>query len=352
MVDIKKNSLPYLNSLSWEKSTKNLYRIQNRLFKAVYVGDIKKALLLQKLILNSNSSRILAIREVTQISINRKISGVDGKTFLTFTERFELSEFLKLNVNNWYPQSFKAIRCLKKDGTTILVKVPVIADRVWQCVVSYAIEPAHLALFHPQNFNLYYMDSIFNLQKLILLNMTKASNGNQKRVLIINLEETFSDFNINNLLKKIIAPRGVKLGIFRSLRKGLLPGFFEESKDIFSFNALLANIILNGIEDLHFCLRCNSNLLFFLYPSDKEKVIVKKVNSFLEFSEVKLSIINAKVYSSLEGFTFLNWNFVYSLNKEAYSVPSYSNYQGFLKRIKQIINNSNYGAVSSLMISF
>jgi retron-type reverse transcriptase len=78
--------------LSWEKSMNNLYRVQKRLFKSVCVADFRKALQIQKLILNSNSARLLAIREVTQISATRKIPGIDGKTFLSFTDRFELNE--------------------------------------------------------------------------------------------------------------------------------------------------------------------------------------------------------------------------------------------------------------------
>lgn len=333
------------DSLSWEKSTKNIRRMQSRLFKAVYVGDIRKALLLQKLILCSKSSRLLAIREITQISINKKIPGVDGKSFLTFTERLKLNEFLKLNVNNWYPDSFKVVSYLKKDGTCNLLNVPVIADRVWQCLVTYAIEPAHLALFHPQNFNFYCRDSMEDLQRLILLNINKSSNGTQKRILEINIESTFINFNINNLLKKIVAPRGIKLGIFRLLKKGLLPGFFEETKDIFSLNTLLANIILDGIEDLHFSIRCNSHLLFFLHPLDNEILVINKVKNFCKLSDIETSITYTKVSSIVEGFSFIDWDFKYSKSKSAYSTPSFLNYQRFLKRIKKIINNSNYGAV-------
>lgn len=337
--------LNFGNVLSWEKSLKNLQRSQSRLLKAVYVGDIRKALLIQKIILCSNSSRLLAIREVTQIGINRKVSGVDGKTFLTFTERFELSEFLKLNVANWQPQVTKKVSFLKKDGTSKILKVPTIADRVWQCLITFVIEPAHLAVFHPHSFNSYLDGSLFDLQKLILLNLSKSSKGSQKRVLLISLERDFSDFNVNFLLKKLIAPRGVKLGIFRSLKKGLVPSFLTDNRDIFALNNILANILIDGIEDLHFCFRCNSYLLFFLYPNDNEKIVLKKIFSFLRLSEINLSFINEGVFSSLYGFDFLDWNFKFSWTKDSYSTPSLTNYHLFLKRVKQIINNSNYGAV-------
>lgn len=352
MVSLKKINSNYANVLSWEKSTKNLQRIQSRLFKAVYVGDIKKALVLQKIILFSNSSRLLAIREVTQISLHKKLSGIDGKTFLTFTERFELNEYIKFNLNNWYPQSLKIISSLKKDGTSDLVKVPTISDRVWQCLVGFVINPAYEAVSHPNNFDFYSRESLVNLQKLILLNICENSNGYQKRILLISLERNLLSFNVNNLLKKLIAPRGIKLGIFRFLQKGLTPGFFEYDKELFNLNNTLANIILNGMEDLHYSIRCNSYLLFFLRPFDKEEIIVKKICKFFKFSQIDLPILNMKVYTPMDGFEFLDWKFKYSPNKGSYCTPSSSSYQNFLKRVKQIINNSNYGAVRVLQYQF
>jgi len=65
--------------LSWKESTNVLYKLQKRLYKAAYISDKKKSLVLQKLILQSNCSRLLAIREVTQISLDKKIPGIDGK---------------------------------------------------------------------------------------------------------------------------------------------------------------------------------------------------------------------------------------------------------------------------------
>lgn len=54
-------------SLSWDIAFFNLLRIQARLYKCVYIFDINKALVLQKAIFKSNTARLLAIRNVTQI---------------------------------------------------------------------------------------------------------------------------------------------------------------------------------------------------------------------------------------------------------------------------------------------
>ena len=106
------------------------------------VGDKRKVKYLQKLILKSKAARFLAIRQVTQLNAGKKTAGVDGKASLTFEERFTLSCELKVNVNTWKHNKLREIPIPKKDGTMRMLKVPTIADRCWQCLAKYALEPA------------------------------------------------------------------------------------------------------------------------------------------------------------------------------------------------------------------
>ena len=66
-------------NLPWKQFRRNLFRLQRRVFKAVSVGDKRKAMSLQKLILKSLSARMLAIRQVTQLNAGKKTAGIDGK---------------------------------------------------------------------------------------------------------------------------------------------------------------------------------------------------------------------------------------------------------------------------------
>lgn len=54
--------------LPWEKARLNTFRLQRRISKSISVGDFFYALKLQKLLVLSNSARLLAIRFVTQTS--------------------------------------------------------------------------------------------------------------------------------------------------------------------------------------------------------------------------------------------------------------------------------------------
>ncbi len=142
-----KTSESWVN-LNWKKFRRDLFRLQCRVFKAIRVGDKRKALSLQKLILKSSSARFLAIRQVSQLNAGKKTAGVDGKKSLNFNERFELETLLRSSSNNWYHQKLRSIPIPKKDGTTRMLKIPTMADRAWQCLVKYALEPAHEATFH------------------------------------------------------------------------------------------------------------------------------------------------------------------------------------------------------------
>ena len=171
--------------LSWKKSSRTLISLQKRLYKSILVGDTKKSLSLQNLILISNCSRLLAIREVTQISLNRRVSGIDGKTSLTFIERFHLNEFLRLNFNKWMPQSLRKVLSVDKKGKVKLFKISTISDRAWQVLIRFSLEPAHEAVFNPRSYGFRLGHSIYEIQNFFMLNLDRSSFGTQKRILSI-----------------------------------------------------------------------------------------------------------------------------------------------------------------------
>jgi retron-type reverse transcriptase len=86
MIRHRDNSSESWKKLPWKKFRRNLFRLQRRVYKAVLVGDKRKAKSLQKLILKSTAARLLAIRQVTQLNTGKKTAGIDGKKSLNFKE--------------------------------------------------------------------------------------------------------------------------------------------------------------------------------------------------------------------------------------------------------------------------
>ena len=110
------------------------------------------------------------------------------------------------------------------------------------------------------------------------------------------------------------------------------------------FSPLLANIALNGIEDIHQSVRYADDMVIILKPKDDAKVILGKISQFLAERGMKVSQKKTKLTATTDGFDFLGWNFRVQKNGKFRSTPSADNYQAFRQKLKSIVNNSNYGA--------
>ena len=68
------------------------------------------------------------------------------------------------------------------------------------------------------------------------------------------------------------------------------------------------------------------------------------VRSFLEERFFPFRGISFQIFLASVGFDFLGWHFFVSSKGNSLVIPSLSDYQSFLLRVKRIINNSNYGS--------
>jgi group II intron reverse transcriptase/maturase len=343
-------------NLNWKKFQKNLFRLQKRVFKAVQVGDKRKARSLQKLILKSKSARLLAIRQVSQLNAGKKTAGIDGKKSLTFKERFALSDFISHNYNNWKHSGLREIPIPKKDGTTRMLKVPTIADRAWQCLAKYALEPAHEATFHEKSYGFRTGRSAHDAQKTMFLNLASNKNGINKRVIELDIEKCFDRINHSAIMDNLIAPKGLKLGIFRCLKAGTNVGFPDQGTPQGGvISPLLANIALNGIESIHKSkdnrgrisepsIRYADDMVIILKPNEDATAILGKIGEFLAERGMNVSEKKTKITATTDGFDFLGWHFKVQNNGKFRSIPSEDNFKAFRKKVKHIVNNSNYGA--------
>ncbi|MEH2303487.1 MAG: reverse transcriptase domain-containing protein [Nostoc sp.] len=343
-------------ALPWKKFRRNLFRLQKRVYKAILVGDKRKARSLQKLILKSTSARFLAIRQVSQLNAGKKTAGIDGKKSLSFEERFNLEELLRMNSGNWKHQGLREISIPKKDGTTRMLKIPTIADRAWQCLAKYALEPAHEATFHARSYGFRTGRSAHDAQKYIFNNLNSSCNGIEKRVIELDIEKCLRLINHSAIMDELIAPKGLKLGIFRCLKVGVNPEFPEQGTPQGGVvSPLLANIALNGIESIHqskdnqgriteSSVRYADDMVIILRPKDNAIEILERISEFFRKRGMQVSQKKTKVTAATDGFDFLGWHFKVQKNGKFRSTPSVDNFKAFLRQVKHIVNNSNYGS--------
>ena len=328
----------------WKKFRKNLFRLQRRLFKAIQAEDNRRARNLQKLILRSFTARLLAVRQISQLNAGKKTAGVDGIKSLNFKQRFALTERL-LKAHDWKHSKLREIPIPKKDGNTRMLKVPTMADRAWQCLVKYAIEPAHEALFHARSYGFRPGRSAHDAQKIIFNNLRSNSKGYEKRILELDIEKCFDRINHSSIMERVIAPFAIKIGLWRCLKAGVNPHFPEQGTPQGGvISPLLANIALDGIENIHQSVRYADDMVLILKPNDDANKILEDVKEFLAVRGLKISERKTKLVKSTDGFDFLGWHFKVQQNGKFRCVPSEDNYKAFRKKVKDIVNCSNYGA--------
>jgi len=346
----------------WKGFQKTLFRLQRRIFKAIREGDKAKVKSLQKLVLSSRSARMLAIRQVTQLNTGKKTAGVDDKKSLTFEERFDLEKTLRLNYKTWKHQGLREIPIPKKDRTKKrILKIPTIADRAWQCLVKYALEPAHEATFHANSYGFRPGRGTHDAQKRMFLSLRSSCNGINKRVLEIDIEKCFDCISHKAILDRVIAPEFIIGGLRRCLKSGINPQFPNQGTPQGGVcSPLLANIALNGIEKIgevrrngknsSICIRYADDMVYILKPEDSAEKILAKVEKFLAVRGMNVSQKKTKVTASTDGFDFLGWNFFVQKNNGKFrSIPSEDNFKAFRQKVKHIVNNSNYGAETKVL---
>jgi RNA-directed DNA polymerase len=354
MIRHSSNTSESWKTLPWKKFQRNLFRLQKRVFKAVREGNKRKAMSLQRLILKSKAARFLAIRQVTQLNAGKKTAGIDGVKSLDFTGRFELEALLKELAGNWHHQGLREIPIPKKDGTTRMLKIPTIADRCWQCLAKLALEPAHEATFHARSYGFRPGRSAHDAQKILFNNLRNTCNGINKRVIELDIEKCFDRISHITIMDNLIAPRGVKIGIFRCLKSGINPEFPEQGTPQGGVvSPLLANIALNGIESIHSyketktiepSIRYADDMVIILRPQDDATKILENISEFLAKRGMKVSGKKTKITAATDGFDFLGWHFKVQKNGKFRSTPSVDNFKKFRQKVKTIVNSSNYGS--------
>jgi group II intron reverse transcriptase/maturase len=309
---------------------------------------------------------MLAIRQVSQLNAGKKTAGVDGKASLNFEERFALEVILKSNSYNWHHNRLREIPIPKKDGTKRMLKVPTIADRAWQCLAKYALEPAHEATFHAKSYGFRPGRSAHDAQQQVFNLLNSRVNGKDKRVIELDIEKCFDRINHTTIMDNLIAPKGLKIGIFRCLKSGINPEFPEQGTPQGGVvSPLLANIALNGIESIHRyhsskgykitprtsekdiskpSIRYADDMVIILKPEDNAEEILERINQFLAERGMKVSEKKTKITAATDGFDFLGWHFKVQSNGKFRCVPSVDNFKKFRQKVKKIVNNSNYGS--------
>jgi len=237
------------NTIPWKKVEREMFKLQKRIYQASGRGDVKTARKLQRLLMNSQSAKLLAVRKVTQDNQGKATAGVDGIKSLLPPARLKLARTLKI------PQKAKPVRrvWIPKPGTDEQrpLGIPTLYERALQTLVKIALEPEWEARFEPNSYGFRPGRSCQDAIQAIFNDIRSKA----KYVLDADIEKCFDRICHTELLKKINTGPTLRRQIKTWLKAGVLDGgqllpTEEGTMQGGPASPLLANIALHGLETM------------------------------------------------------------------------------------------------------
>ena len=238
------------DEIDWRKVEKSTFKLQKRIYRAYVNGDVKKAKRLQKTLINSYNSRLLAVRKVSQDNRGKATAGVDKVKSLTPIKRLAMAEDLKPSDK---AQPIRRVWIPKpgKDEKRPL-GIPVMRDRAAQALVKAALEPQWEWKFEPNSYGFRpgrgahdAIEAIFNQIRV-----------KSKFVLDADIAKCFDKINHEKLLAKMDTFPKIRRQVRAWLKSDVCDFAKHERTPTEAgtpqggvVSPLLANIALHGMEE-------------------------------------------------------------------------------------------------------
>ena len=238
------------DEIDWRKVEKSTFKLQKRIYRAYESGDVKKGKRLQKTLINSYNSKLLAVRKVSQDNRGKTTAGVDKVKSLTPIKRLAMAEDLKPSDKAqpirrvWIPKPGK------KEKRPL--GIPIMRDRATQALVKAALEPQWEWKFEPNSYGFRPGRGAHDAVGAIFNQIRYKS----KFVLDADISKCFDKINHEKLL--------VKMDTFPKIRRQVRAWLKSDVCDFVKHertpteagtpqggvaSPLLANIALHGMEE-------------------------------------------------------------------------------------------------------
>lgn len=343
------------SSIDWYKIEKYVNKQQMRIYHAERQGDSRKVRDLQRLLIHSNSTLLLAIKKVTQINKGKRTPGIDGYRAMSNEKRGELFDMLKSkNIKHHVPKPAFRKYIKKKNNKLRSLGIPVIVDRVYQEIIRLVLEPQAEANFEPISYGFRPKRGAHDAIERIWIN---TNTGNWKWVFEGDFKSCFDTlshdfileqikgFPLYNLVERFLKAGYVDNNVFHKTREGTPQGGL--------LSPLLANIALTGLEK---CL----NVKYWKHGKYFQHVgkykVVRYADDFVIFAKTKEDILEVynllqpylderglilaedktRITSIYDGFDFLGFNIRYYTNVNKCLVkPSKDSIKSFKTKVNE-----------------
>src|SRR3954466_9818226 len=245
----KGQTLPTWADIDWHAVETNVGRLQERIYRATQDEDWKRVKSLQKLLARATSTKLLAIRRVTQENQGKNTAGVDGVVCDTPEARLELfREGLRLK--GYRPSPVRRVYIPKDNGKRRPLGIPTVKDRVMQAIVKAALEPEWEARFEANSYG--FRPGRCTMDAIEAIHTTLNRKGSSRWVLDADISGCFDNIGHGPLLARLpvftatirrwLKAGALELGAWSATAAGTPQGG--------PLSPLLANIALDGMERL------------------------------------------------------------------------------------------------------
>lgn len=237
------------DTLPWKLIKRKVFKLQKRIYQASKTNNFKLIHCLQKLLLNSNYAKLLAVRQVTQENKGKHTPGIDGVKSLTKNQRMKLAQKLTLPTKA-SPTRRIWIEKSNNPNEKRPLGIPTIQNRCQQALFKLALEPEWEARFEPNSYGFRPGRSTHDAIEAIY----KIIRSKSKYVLDADISKCFDKINHEALLDKLNTTPTIRRSIKIFLKAGVIDGnnlfpTTEGTPQGSIISPLLANITLHGIED-------------------------------------------------------------------------------------------------------
>ena len=307
-----------------------------------------------KLLVRSESAKLLAIYIITQKNKGRTTPGIDGKVYLTSEDRMELSkeEFNYLTykfqpvLRRYIPKALESWRAeihghkKKHNEKTKLRPLGLITikDRVMTTIISFALTARWEALLDPGVMGFRPGRSTQDAIQLIYSELIKGD----KVILDADINKFFDNIkhdailNRLNVFKRVIK-RCLKAGIIEGGKKhGTTKGIVQGSP----VSPILANIALYGLQQI---LRADGKAIIYaddliVMARTKEAMrrVVPRMAKFLKERGLNLKREKTRITDKRQGFSFLGFT-IEQPRQKLYVKPQKERIKRFLDHMRLLI---------------
>jgi hypothetical protein len=353
------------DSFPWRQFREKVCLIQTQIFNFIKYKNFKKALWKQKLLLFSLEVYSLAIKEITQLRLDRKIPGVDNYIIRSADERISLLWLIEEKLQDWVSTITRKVYLIDFLKGKILYWIPTISDRIIQYIWKLVLEPVFNSLFFE---NQIFLSSIntFLLVKysLVLKLIVKLQFSTTK---LIHLKwDIFSCFNLTfsriYLLKVLFFPELYKNSMINCFRSKILLNetFFNEDIQCYlhMFHYFVISFGFSGLKYIFLkeiysqlvsfsnqanLVFCYFNELIFILDKRHIGAYYWRLVNQLWFKRILLNthvLITNK--NPVLGFDFLDWHLTFFQGQICRIISNSKIWLSYKNQFKRVLKSSNY----------